>query len=116
MVHAHQVYCPGKYKSLRSGFQPGVHGPLSGPQNISGGPQNSKFCVTVNRRRCRVLFGIIFGGVSPFFGGTPSFIYLGFHLGESPPFSGRSPQIDKLYEYLGGSPPFFGGTPPIHQD
>ena len=32
-----------------SGSQPGVHGPPSGPQKISGGPQDSKFCITVNR-------------------------------------------------------------------
>ena len=33
-----------------SGSQPGVHGPLSGPQKILGGPHDSKFCITVNRR------------------------------------------------------------------
>ena len=33
-----------------SGSQPGVHGPLSGPQKISGDPQDSKFYITVNRK------------------------------------------------------------------
>ena len=43
--------------SYGSGSQPGVHGPLSGPQKISGGPQDSKFCVTVNRRGSTVKKG-----------------------------------------------------------
>ena len=33
-----------------SGSQSGVHRPLSGPQKISRGPQDSKFCIMVNRR------------------------------------------------------------------
>ena len=47
-----------------SGSQPGVHGPLSSPQKISGGPQDSKFCITVNRRGSTGYRKIAIGGLS----------------------------------------------------
>ena len=54
-----------RLSGVDSGSQPGVHGPLSGLHNISGSPQYSKCCVTVNRRGSAEYKKIAIGGPQP---------------------------------------------------